>query len=133
MSGKITLPKPKPAPNVQPVNAGKVKAHYVEGKKAGSDHWVMWCIIIIVLAMGAAGYHWIEKAVSYLQFEARERGLAVVGRQACMRPALPEPQILCADTDLDCLTNPTIQEVDKLREIIRDQNAWQLDTCLRVM
>ena len=128
----VTRPRPKlvskhlSPPTVEPINAGQVKGHYIEGKKAGSAHWVMWCIMILMLAMGAAGYHWASKML-----RAANNASAVIA--LCSLGSIGEPKILCEPEDLDCMTNPTTQEVAKMQEAIRVRNEEFARACIRVM
>lgn len=113
-------------PKIEPVNARAVKAHYVQGKKAGSDHWVMWCIMILMMVFGAAAYHWGQKA-----FRAAQSSFAVIS--LCSKGAIPEPVIHCEAGDLDCLTDPTVVEVSKIREVIQAHNAELARSCVSVL
>lgn len=58
---------------------------------------------------------------------------AAVGEMACRQGALPEPQILCAADDLDCLTNPTVVEVSRIKETIRERNIQMAKACISVL
>jgi hypothetical protein len=126
----VTRPKPKlvskhlsPPAKVAPVNAGQVKAHYV-GKH--SFTLLQWApgFMLTVLVLSAI---WI---VSTVVQTAHYSG---VGRLACKQGALPEPQILCRDDDLNCLTNPTVVEVSRLKDKIRDRNVTMARACISVM
>ena len=124
----VTRPKPKLVskhlnPPVQPVNAGQVRAHYVGPKAFTFLQWAPGVMLtVLTLSIIWAGFTLVRKA-----------HYASVGEMACKQGALPEPQILCAADDLDCLTNPTVLEVSALKDAIRERNVSMAKACIQVM
>lgn len=117
--------------NVPTVTKPKLKV--VSGHLAHRPEWPTWkvrayqwapYVTVIVLTITAA-----------MAFNAGRAmlGYAIAGEMACRQGALPEPQILCAADDLDCLTNPTVVEVSAIRDVIRERNGQLARACLRVM
>lgn len=123
MSGKITLPKPKPAPNVQPVNSGKVKAHYVGKHSFTLLQWLPGAMLTVLALTAIWGGVLIFQKANY----------AAVGEMACRQGAMDEPKTHCADTDLDCLTSLNSQELERARETIRARNVQMARACIQVM
>lgn len=130
MSGRVIRSKPKlvskhlnPPAKVEPVNAGQVKAHYVNRHAFTLLQWLPG-VMLTVLALSAV---WAGVAIF------QKANYASVGEMACKQGALPEPQILCAADDLDCLTNPTVQEVSKLKAAIRERNISMAKACIGAM
>lgn len=130
MSGRVIRPKPKlvskhlnPPAKVEPVNAKQVKAHYVNRHAFTLLQWLPGAMLtVIALTVIWAGFTVFQKA-----------NYASVGEMACKQGALPEPQILCAADDLDCLTNPTVQEVSKLKDAIRERNISMAKACINAL
>ena len=124
----VTKPKPKLvskhlSPPVAPVNAGQVKAHYVGKHSFTLLQWFPGAMLtVLALTLIWGGVLIFQKA-----------NYAVVGEMACKQGALPEPQILCAADDLDCLTNPTVLEVSALKDVIRERNVSMAKACIAVM
>ena len=127
----VTRSKPKlvskhlapPAPDVVPINVKHPKGNYV-GKHAFTLLQWLPGAMLTVLALSAV---WAGVAVF------QTANYASVGEMACRQGALPEPQILCAADDLDCLTNPTVQEVAKIKDAIRTRNVQMAKACISVM
>jgi hypothetical protein len=126
----VTRPKPKlvskhlnPPAKVAPVNAGQVKAHYVGKHSFTLLQWLPGAMLTVL----ALSLIWAGVAVF------QTANYASVGEMACKQGALPEPQILCAADDLDCLTNPTVQEVSKIKDAIRERNVSMARACISVM
>lgn len=124
----MTRPKPKlvskhlSAP-VQPINAAQTRAHYV-GKRSFMLWQWMPTILFSVLVLTIS---WLVMAV------VQKANYAGVGEMVCKQGALSEPQILCPDGDLDCLTNPTVVEVSKIKDAIRERNTSIAKACISVM
>jgi len=126
----VTRPKPKlvskhlnPPAKVAPVNAGQVRAHYVGAKSFTLLQWLPGAMLtVLALSLIWAGVAVFQKA-----------NYASVGEMACREGPLPEPQILCAADDLDCLTNPTVVEVSKIKDAIRTRNVQMARACIQVM
>ena len=130
----VTRPKPKlvskhlnppakVAPDVVPINVKHPKAHYVNRHAFTLLQWAPG-FMLTVLVLSAI---WI---ISTVVQTAHYSG---VGRLACKQGALPEPQILCRDDDLNCLTDPTVVEVSRLKDKIRDRNVTMAKACISVM
>ena len=124
----VTRPKPKLVskhlnPPVQPVNAGQVRAHYVGPKAFTFLQWAPGVMLtVLTLSIIWAGFTLVRKA-----------HYASVGEMACKQGPLPEPQILCLPDDLDCLTNPTVIEVSRIKDSIRTHNVQMARACISVM
>jgi hypothetical protein len=126
----VTRPKPKlvskhlnPPVKVEPVNAGQVRAHYVNRHAFTLLQWAPGVMLtILTLSVIWAGFTLIRKA-----------HYASVGEMACKQGPLPEPQILCRDDDLNCLTDPTVVEVSRLKDKIRERNVSMARACIAVM
>ena len=123
-------PKPKlvskhlnPPVKVESVNAKQVKAHYVNRHAFTVLQWLPGAMLtVIALTVIWAGFTVFQKA-----------NYASVGEMACRQGALPEPQILCADGDLDCLTDPTVVQVSLIRDAIRERNVSMAKACIGAM
>lgn len=125
-----TVTKPKPrlvskhlSPPVAPVNAGQVRAHYVGKHSFTLLQWLPGAMLTVLALTAIWGGVLIFQKANY----------AAVGEMACKQGALPEPQILCAADDLDCLTNPTVVEVSRIKETIRERNIRMAKACISVM
>lgn len=126
----VTRPKPKlvskhlnPPAKVEPVNAKQVKAHYVGKHSFTLLQWLPGAMLT-VLALSAV---WAGVAIF------QKANYASVGEMACRQGALPEPQILCADGDLDCLTDPTVVQVSMIRDAIRERNISMARACVNAL
>jgi hypothetical protein len=126
----VTRPKPKlvskhlnPPVKVAPVNAGQVKAHYVNRHAFTLLQWAPGFMLTVL----------VLSAIWFISTVVQTAHYSGVGRLACKQGALPEPQILCRDDDLDCLTNPTVVEVSRLKDKIRDRNVTMARACISVM
>jgi hypothetical protein len=126
----VTRPKPKlvskhlsPPAKVAPVNAGQVRAHYVGPKSFTLLQWAPGFMLTVL----------VLSAIWFISTVVQTAHYSGVGRLACKQGALPEPQILCRDDDLNCLTDPTIVEVSQLKDKIRDRNVTMAKACISVM
>ena len=116
-----TVTKPKP------------KLKVVSGHLAHRPEWPTWKVrayqaapyvtVILLTITGVMAFSWARSTLAN----------AAVGEIACRQGALPEPQILCAADDLDCLTNPTVVEVSRIKETIRERNIRMAKACISVL
>ena len=126
-----TVTKPKPRlvskhlspPDVVPINVRHPKAHYVGKHSFTLLQWLPGAMLTVLALTAIWGGVLIFQKANY----------ASVGELACRQGALPEPQILCAADDLDCLTNPTVVEVSRIKETIRERNIRMAKACISVL
>lgn len=112
---------------VQPINAGKVKAHYTR------QGWLMWGIMGLCAVLGIFFSQQIIAAVSWVHLQASERAYVDVGRDACLQPLLHVPEYTCTAGELDCFTKAQEVVIKRYEQQARDRNMWQAERCIPLM
>jgi hypothetical protein len=109
-------------PAVEPVNARKVKAHYVGRGAFTLLQWtpgIMTCILILTVA-------WVFNGIRITLAHAE------IGRQLCEQPLMQQTPVDCAGSALDCATHPVMMAVTEQNTAIHHHNVFRARHCLRV-
>lgn len=118
---------------MSPVTRTKPKLKVVSGHLAHRKEWPTWKV---------RAYQWapyVVVSVFVLTVAVVWRGVtdmmtrSSVTTMLCREGPLPEPVIHCEASDLDCLTNPTVVEVSRIKDAIRTHNVRMAKACISVM
>jgi hypothetical protein len=115
------------APNVEPINTGKVKAHYTR------QGWLMWGIMGLCAVLGIFFSQQIIAAAQWVHLQTSERAYVDIGRDACLQPLLHVPEYTCTIGAADCFTVPQEAVIKRYEQQARERNLWQAERCVPLM